>query len=193
MKSKFWGKSLEFIPLSKSYIIIGDQHYVCTRPSTTANNIIFGTLYLDLSGTAVCNCPQTGVVVELKHKPRSVFSSQTYVVEGAVYDSDKNKVLEINGRWCESISVTNVETKEKTVVWEEEPQPENFADQHNFNTFALNVNNLTPELSKEIAPTDSRFRGDLRAFERGEIDEGAEGNFTVFFNKNLPNCPNITL
>jgi hypothetical protein len=61
MKSKFRGKSLEFSPTGKAYFIIDDQHYMCTRPSTIANNIIFGTLYLDLGKTTVSVCPQTGV------------------------------------------------------------------------------------------------------------------------------------
>lgn len=47
MKSKFWGKSMEFTSLGKSYFVFGDQHYVCTKPNTTANNIIFGTMFLD--------------------------------------------------------------------------------------------------------------------------------------------------
>lgn len=36
------------------------------------------------------------------------------------------------------------------------------------------MNNLTEDLEKVIAPTDSRLRPDLREFERGNLDKGAE-------------------
>ena len=116
MKSKFWGKSIEFTPLGKAYYVIGDEHYICSRPKTIANNIIIGTLYLDLGGDTTCVCPQTGVKCEMKHKERSMFSSKMYVVEGVVYNEDGKKTLTIEGQWNDKITVTNVSIVESSKV-----------------------------------------------------------------------------
>lgn len=174
MKSKFWGKSLEFTPLGKAYYIVGDQHYICTRPNTIANNIIIGTLYLDLGGTTTCVCPQTGVKVEINHKERGMFSRGAFIIDGNVFDANGKKVYRIHGHWNSEVKLTNLQTKEESVIWEVAPPPENHVDQFGFTSFAINLNNLTPRLKEKIAPTDSRYRPDLRLFEEGNIDEGAQ-------------------
>jgi hypothetical protein len=174
MKSKFWGKSLEFTPLGKAYFVIGDEHYICTRPKTIANNIIIGTLYLDLGGTTICVCPQTGVKCEINHIEKSMFSRKSYVIEGTVYDESGKKTLTIEGQWNESVTITDLSTKEKTLVWEKPTSPDNHNDQFGFTKFAINLNNLTPEIEDKIAPTDSRYRPDLRAFEACDIEEGSK-------------------
>lgn len=122
----------------------------------------------------MCHCPQTGVKGELKFKSKGIWNRTLGQVEGYVSDSAGNKLLRIDGLWTERISITNLETDEETVVWEIDEKPDNFEDQHSFSKFSINLNNLTPKLEGEIAPTDSRFRPDLREFERGDIDKGAE-------------------
>ena len=46
VKTRFWGKSLEFKPLGKAHVLLKRQneHYIIDRPSTSAQNIIFGTM-----------------------------------------------------------------------------------------------------------------------------------------------------
>lgn len=174
MKSKFWGKSLEFTPLGKAYSIIGDQHYVSTRPNTIANNIIFGTLYLDLGGETTTTCPQTGAKCILDHKQRGWTNKNAFKVEGYVYDEHDKKVVEISGTWNNIIKATNLKTKEETVIWEINPKAENYEDQYGLTRFAINLNHFPPSLKDKVAPTDSRYRPDLRLFEEGKIDEGGE-------------------
>lgn len=52
VKSSFKGRSLHFVPMGHSNIVLRTkkEHYSMNRPVTTANNLIFGTLYLDLTG-----------------------------------------------------------------------------------------------------------------------------------------------
>ena len=40
--------------------------------------------------------------------------------------------------------------------------------QFNYNRISLSLNDLTEEMAEVIAPTDSRFRGDMRMFEDGD-------------------------
>jgi len=62
VKSSFKGRSLHFYPQGSTHVILRKQkeHYVVNRPVTTVNNLIFGTLYLDLGGESVTNNRETG-------------------------------------------------------------------------------------------------------------------------------------
>jgi hypothetical protein len=174
MNSKFRGKSLEFIPVGKMYFVIGDQHYIGSRPSTIVNNIILGTLYLDLGGTTTTVCPQTGVKCEITHKEQGMFSRTKHVIDGSVFDPDGKKVLRVHGHWSSQVIVTDLKTKEDVVIWEAHPKADRSDEQYGLTPFAINLNYLPKELEEKIAPTDSRYRPDLRAFENGDIDAGGE-------------------
>lgn len=72
VKSKFWGKSIEFTPLGSSHVRLTslNEHYVFNRPMTTANNLIIGTLYLDVKGDSIIRNVTTGETCHLKYKER---------------------------------------------------------------------------------------------------------------------------
>lgn len=44
---------------------------------------------------------------------------------------------------------------------------------YNFTLFTMKLNELTPEIEKELPPTDSRFRLDVRKLEEGDLDAAA--------------------
>ena len=111
---------------------------------------------------------------DLKHFSKGIFTRTLGKVEGHAYDSDGNKILRIEGNWTTKITITNIESGEETVIWELPEKPENFEDNHSFSKFSINLNNLTPELERVIAPSDSRFRPDLREFEKGDIEAGSQ-------------------
>lgn len=54
LKSKFWGKSLEFSSLGYMHFRFKDTDdiFVCKRPKTVCQNILIGTMYLDHNGEA---------------------------------------------------------------------------------------------------------------------------------------------
>lgn len=180
MKSKFHGTSMEFVPLGKGHTIIYNEktntgeHYVSDRPHTVVNNLIFGTMYLEITGETETNCSQTGVKVKLTHHAKGWGGRNAFLVEGTVYDEDGNEAATIHGHWNDEISVKILETDEEITLWTMPEPPENHAEQYYFTTFALNLNNLTDDLKKVIAPTDSRFRPDLRAYEEGDTELGAK-------------------
>ncbi|MEQ2210170.1 hypothetical protein XENOCAPTIV_009291 [Xenoophorus captivus] len=45
---------------------------------------------------------------------------------------------------------------------------------YNFTNFAVALNELEPGMEAVLAPTDSRFRPDIRAMESGNIDEASK-------------------
>ena len=59
------------------------------------------------------------------------------------------------------------------ILWEASPRPTNSADYYQFTTFAMSLNELTPEIEKVICPTDSRLRPDIRKLENGDQDGAA--------------------
>ena len=47
--------------------------------------------------------------------------------------------------------------------------PEGYDKYYGFSRFAIELNELTPELRRELPPTDTRFRPDQRLLEEGNI------------------------
>lgn len=97
-----------------------------------------------------------------------------FEIEGTVMDEDGNKLLSIQGHWNESISVTDLESGDETTVWKIKPPADNAEEQYGLTRFAIDLNHLPDDLRSKLPPTDSRFRPDLRAFEEGDIDLGAD-------------------
>lgn len=59
-------------------------------------------------------------------------------------------------------------------LWKCRQRPENSDQYFNFTYFALSLNELTEETAGKLAPTDSRYRRDIRLLEEGTIDAAAE-------------------
>ena len=52
--------------------------------------------------------------------------------------------------------------------------PPNSKQYFNLNYFAIQLNNISEDLHRHIAPTDARHRPDLRAWEDGNFDKAME-------------------
>ena len=53
------------------------------------------------------------------------------------------------------------------------------ARQYGFTAFAISLNELTPECARNLPPTDSRFRPDMRALENGDSEEASRAKVRV--------------
>ena len=53
IKNHFWGSSLEFKVVGLQHLILTDTNelIIIKRPDNSANNLIIGTLYVDVHGT----------------------------------------------------------------------------------------------------------------------------------------------
>ncbi|XP_023289422.1 oxysterol-binding protein-related protein 2-like [Orussus abietinus] len=60
-----------------------------------------------------------------------------------------------------------------TTLWEVTARPVNSADYYQFTTFAMALNEIQPHMLKELCPTDSRLRPDIRKLEQGDQDGAA--------------------
>lgn len=69
----------------------------------------------------------------------------------------------------ETVSVT----PGSTLLWRVAPRPPHSATMYNFTNFATSLNELEPGMEAVLAPTDCRFRPDIRAMENGIMDEAS--------------------
>ena len=87
-----------------------------------------------------------------------------YKVSGSwlnnLYLAKYNEIIEEYDAEFQVFKLPNIEGDEDT-DWDEI---------YRMNDIALNVNAIDEELSQVLPPTDSRFRPDMRAMERGEFD-----------------------
>ncbi|KAG9346244.1 hypothetical protein JZ751_008069 [Albula glossodonta] len=160
-KNKFWGKSLEIMPTGMVNVTLPkfNDHYEWNKVVTCIHNVLSQQRYLEHYGeviirnlkSTVCTCKITFV------KSRYWGSdSNMNEVQGTVLDQAGNVVHRFGGLWHEGIFY---------------PQPKDHFTYYGFSSFAMEMNELTPELKPLLPPTDTRLRPDQRMLEEGRVDE----------------------
>ncbi|KAG8002838.1 Oxysterol-binding protein-related protein 2 [Nibea albiflora] len=60
-----------------------------------------------------------------------------------------------------------------TLLWRIDSRPAHSATMYNFTNFAMSLNELGPGMEATLAPSDCRFRPDIRAMENGNMEEAS--------------------
>eukprot|EP00826_Nyctotherus_ovalis_P064914 TRINITY_DN9532_c0_g1_i2.p1 TRINITY_DN9532_c0_g1~~TRINITY_DN9532_c0_g1_i2.p1 ORF type:complete len:400 (+),score=96.33 TRINITY_DN9532_c0_g1_i2:1177-2376(+) len=177
----FWMKSLEFRALGKSHLKLKafDEEYVVDRPSTYAQNIIFGTLYLDCGGNSVAMNLKTKEKCVLTYHQKGWSDSTHGLLDGYVQDVNGNKVIEISGKWTEAVSIKDLRTNKTELVWKRFPVPEDWENLYCFTMFTLQMNYLPESMRRVLPHTDSRLRPDQRALEDGNVKLAGDEKFRL--------------
>ncbi|XP_058038085.1 oxysterol-binding protein-related protein 3 isoform X1 [Ahaetulla prasina] len=173
-KNKFWGKSIEIVPIGTTHVILPDfkDHYEWNKVTSCIHNILNGQRWIEHYGEIIiknlnddsCYCKLT--FVKTKYWNRSVHD-----IEGNVLDRNGKVVHRLFGKWHENIycgtpSSTNC-------IWRANPMPKDYEQWYGFTQFALELNEFESISRPLLPPTDTRFRPDQRFLEEGNI-EGAE-------------------
>lgn len=181
LETKFRGKHITAIPVAFSRIDFesSGRTYIFNRPYFSVYNIIFGKMYVDLSGEVniVGKNKAKGWKSTLHYIPQGYFAKeQPRIVKGEIIDPS-NKVRSIlDGVWNDHMTVAQVlsasgknkfETSEPKEIWRKRPPPSDSHLYYHFTTFACSLN----EPEEGVAKTDSRRRTDLRLMEDGQWDE----------------------
>ena len=174
MKSKFWGKSMEFKPLGNMHFKFKDNgdHFVCQRPVSSVNNIILGTMYITHSGESSVVNVSTGDKATIRFKTPGMFAGKGKFgdVEAVIEDRNGTKTFEIFGKWTTSLSYRAIGSKDNgQLLWEFPPTPDDWDSIYNFTDFTLQLNMLDEKLKKRLPPTDARLRPDQRYLENGDL------------------------
>ncbi|XP_041823082.1 oxysterol-binding protein-related protein 3-like [Melanotaenia boesemani] len=173
-KNKFWGKSMEIVPMGTTHVTLpafGD-HYEWNKVTSCIHNILSGQRWIEHYGemaikninSDVCQCKVTFI------KARS-WTSTVNEIEGVVTDSNGKVVHSIFGKWHES--VFQGDPPSATCIWRANPMPVEQEQYYGFTQFAVELNELDSALRPLLPSTDTRFRLDQRLLEEGNVD-GAE-------------------
>lgn len=126
-------------------------------------NVFFGGLHLDLEGD------MEGV--STKSKLRMKASTKDGVFEASFYSNEGIKKGELSGNYTDELFYRDNATGKTISIWKAKQPLSNAYYQYQYNLFAIQMNHLTDEMKNYIAPTDSRYRGDIRNYEEGQMEK----------------------
>mmetsp|Transcript_9716 Transcript_9716/g.29543 ORF Transcript_9716/g.29543 Transcript_9716/m.29543 type:complete len:828 (-) Transcript_9716:1102-3585(-) len=178
VSNKFYGKTMEMVPHGVLHIEFPEwgDHVTYTLPTTVIHNIVVGKMWVDNYGDIEFLEHREGNRCFMKLQKSGWMTSLDDVGElnGFVVDSRKSVKKNFQGSWRKSIS-TKDESGINRVIWNRSRSPDVARTKgYNLSEFALLLNEPIPaEEMQSYAPTDVRFRPDLRAYEEGRIAEAA--------------------
>ena len=88
------------------------------------------------------------------------WSAKRHEVHGCVTSPDGKVVRNLFGKWSEAL-YCGVAPSAKC-IWRPGTMPEDYELYYGFTRFAMELNELDPEMAKYLPPTDTRFRPDQR-------------------------------
>ncbi|KAJ8372350.1 hypothetical protein AAFF_G00290390 [Aldrovandia affinis] len=173
-KNKFWGKSLEIMPTGMVNATLPrfNDHYEWNKVVTCIHNVLSQQRYLEHYGEVIIrNLQSTVCTCKITFVKSRYWSSDSNMneVQGTVLDQAGNVVHRFGGLWHEGIFCDTLPTPQ--CIWKPNPQPKESFMYYGFSSFALEMNEMFPELEPLLPPTDSRMRPDQRMLEEGRVDE----------------------
>ncbi|KAL0144932.1 Oxysterol-binding protein-domain-containing protein [Mucor lusitanicus] len=188
IKSKFWGKSMEFMTEGTFHVSLNDkEHYTFTKPSSWMRNMIAGEKYLEHVGELKVINRTTGEYGSVLFKEGTgggLFSApkERNNVVGTFYTADGVKSKKMVGKWSDGLAEdVNMDGRTLSVLWKVKvPTNPDFSKKYyGFSQFAIELNEITPIEKGKLPKTDSRQRPDQRLYEEGHIDRADEEKLRI--------------
>ncbi|TRY88837.1 hypothetical protein DNTS_016927 [Danionella cerebrum] len=174
-KNKFWGKSMEILPLGTVNVILpsSGDHYEWNKVTTCVHNILSGRRWIEHYGeVTIRNIRNAQCICKLTFIKGNYWSSNVNEVLGSVMDQEGKIIHRLFGKWHEGI-YCGVPPSAKC-IWRPGSMPTDYELYYGFTRFAVELNELHPEMKELLPPTDARFRPDQRCLEEGNVLEAAE-------------------
>lgn len=167
--------SFELVPLGNITILLKQRNetFSISQPEVNLHNYIVGTPYLWFKGDMICTNHTTGDHAIVNFKPKGWTSKGDYQCDGQIIDDRGVKVFDLYGLWNDHLTAQNPYTREEITLAKRRPEAQQGNKQHYFSKFLINLNHLNQKMLEKIAPTDSRLRPDVRAYEHGNMDLAA--------------------
>ncbi|KAJ7783522.1 oxysterol binding protein [Mycena maculata] len=176
-RTKFWGKSLEVIPLGTTHLKIGDDHFEWKKPSSFMRNLMVGTKYLEHVGKMTIENKYTRARCVVEFKPSGYWGTSN-MVSASVYSPENQVVTQLEGKWDDQMSQT-LDNSHFRILWRVAPYPPDTHEFYGFTSFGITLNEITSDLEGKLPPTDSRYRPDVRALEEGHLEAAEEAKTRV--------------
>ncbi|XP_068428210.1 oxysterol-binding protein-related protein 6 isoform X6 [Clinocottus analis] len=170
-KNKFWGKSMEILPIGTVNLMIprfGDQ-YEWNKVTTCVHNILSGQRWIEHYGEiTIRNTKSSACLCKLTFVKGNYWSSNVNEVQGFVMDQEGKVVHRLFGKWHEGL-YCGIPPSAKC-IWRPGSMPTDYELYYGFTRFAIELNELCPELKDVLPRTDARFRPDQRHLEEGNLE-----------------------
>ena len=176
-----WKGVLLAIPIGFQHVILKNrgEHYVIGRPTTTVNNLLFGTMYIEHVGTMSVKNYSNGMICPVEFSAAGWGNAGRHEVVGKVWLDEAAKksgatpLATLRGKWSESISSKKDGENSERQLWQASPNPVKYDWQYFFTSFAMQLNYMPEDLKQNLPRSDSRFRTDQRALEEGNFELAA--------------------
>ncbi|KFP29876.1 Oxysterol-binding protein-related protein 3, partial [Colius striatus] len=170
-KNKFWGKSMEIVPVGTTHVTLPafKDHFTWNKVTSCIHNILSGQRWIEHYGEIIiknlnddtCHCKLT--FIKAKY-----WSPNAHEIEGSVMDKAGKVVHRLFGKWHESLYCGT--TSSSNCIWRANPMPKDYEQWYGFTQFALELNELDLQTRSFLPATDTRFRPDQRFLEEGNIE-----------------------
>eukprot|EP00069_Balaena_mysticetus_P021973 bmy_14048T0 len=162
-KNKFWGKSLEIVPVGMVNVSLprfGD-HFEWNKVTSCIHNILSGQRWIEHYGEVLIrNTQDSSCHCKITFCKAKYWSSNVHEVQGAVFSRSGRVLHRLFGKWPEGLYRGPPPG---------DSMPPNYERNFGFTQFALELNELTAELKRSLPSTDTRLRPDQRYLEEGNI------------------------
>uniref|UniRef100_A0A2K5M3K2 Oxysterol binding protein like 7 n=1 Tax=Cercocebus atys TaxID=9531 RepID=A0A2K5M3K2_CERAT len=175
-KNKFWGKSLEIVPVGTVNVSLprfGD-HFEWNKVTSCIHNVLSGQRWIEHYGEVLIrNTQDSSCHCKITFCKAKYWSSNVHEVQGAVLSRSGRVLHRLFGKWHEGLY--RGPTPGGQCIWKPTPclPPDSMPPDHErnfgFTQFALELNELTAELKRSLPSTDTRLRPDQRYLEEGNI------------------------
>lgn len=161
IKTKFWGKSMEIIPFGDVHVLLKRtrSHYKWNKVTTCVHNIIKGQRWVDQYGEMIIT-DDLGIKCSLTFIKASYWSNKKHEISGVITSKDGQVMETIFGKWDESLYAGTAPSAR--CIWRPGAMNPESSLYYGFSRFAIELNELTPDLVHVLPPTDTRFRPDQR-------------------------------
>jgi hypothetical protein len=143
LKTKFWGKSMELVPVGTVYCEFPEieECFSWNKATTAMKNVFSSGRYLEHQGTCTLTSRKSGYSCEITFKESGYFSSAQNEVNGKIQNPMGNVVRCLSGRWEQSLSWFEPDNPNSlNVVWRAQPHPPHFRENYGFTEFAIELN-----------------------------------------------------
>ncbi|XP_068274736.1 oxysterol-binding protein-related protein 7 [Nyctibius grandis] len=168
-KNKFWGKSLEIVPMGTVNVQLprtGD-HFEWNKVTTCIHNVLSGPRWIEHYGEVLIrNTRDASYHCKVTFCKARYWGAGANEVQGAVLSRSGAVVERLGGKWHEGLQRGPAPGQS---VWRANPMPRDHERNYGFTQFALELNELTPELRRVLPSTDTRLRPDQRYLEEGNV------------------------
>ncbi|XP_065555266.1 oxysterol-binding protein-related protein 7 [Lathamus discolor] len=168
-KNKFWGKSLEIVPVGTVNVQLprtGD-HFQWNKVTTCIHNVLSGPRWIEHYGEVLIrNTRDAAYHCKITFGKARYWGAGANEVQGLVLSRSGAVVERLAGKWHEGLHRGPAPGH---CVWRANPMPRDHEKNYGFTQFALELNELTPELRRVLPSTDTRLRPDQRYLEEGNI------------------------